>query len=76
MRRSESVLTELSPPEDALRVCADGALTVEQATTFSGIGRTRLYEMVGAGDIKTVRIGKRRLIPRAELVRILAEHVE
>lgn len=37
-----------------------------------GIGRTFLYEEVAAGHIKTVKVGKRRLVPESELQRYAA----
>ena len=37
------------------------------------IGRTKAYELANAGVIKTIRIGRRRLVPAAELERFAAE---
>lgn len=37
-----------------------------------GIGRTLLYEELAAGNIKTVKVGRRRLIPESELQRYVA----
>lgn len=55
-------------------VFADGALTVAAAVGFSGIGRTRLYELMDAGDLPFCRVGTRRLIPRRALAALLARH--
>jgi excisionase family DNA binding protein len=38
-----------------------------EACQFIGIGRTRLYEYINAGELRTVRLGKRRLVPVAEI---------
>jgi excisionase family DNA binding protein len=37
-----------------------------------GIGRTTLYELIADGKIKTVKIGRRTLIPDEELQRFVA----
>lgn len=47
-------------------------LTVEEAAKALGIGRGLAYEAVGRGEIPTVRIGRRLLVPRAALQRLLA----
>lgn len=59
----------------AAELTADGALVIEDAVRFSGIGRTTLYAMIAAGEIASVKIGKRRLIPRRELKRVLEENL-
>lgn len=40
---------------------------------LGGIGRTSLYAEIGAGRIKSVKIGKRAFISSAELERYVAE---
>lgn len=61
---------------ERLRICADGALTVKQAVDFTGISRSVLYEHMGTGEIRVVRVGRRTLLPRSELVRLLAQHLD
>jgi excisionase family DNA binding protein len=46
-------------------------LTVEQAAAALGIGRSLAYEAVRRGEIPTLRIGKRLLVPRAALEQLL-----
>ena len=57
-------------------LCRDGALTLRGASEFTGLGRTRLYELIGSGRLRSVRVGNRRLIPRRALVALLAEGLE
>jgi excisionase family DNA binding protein len=45
--------------------------TIEEASDVSGIGRTKLYELIGAGQIETLMIGRRRLIRVPSLLRLL-----
>ena len=47
------------------------AYTVEEARKLLGLGRGSMYEAVRRGDIGAVRIGRRLLIPKAELQRLL-----
>ena len=42
-------------------------LTITEACDAIGCGRTRLYELINSGEIQTVRMGGRRLIPYAAL---------
>ena len=49
------------------------ALTVEEAAKALGIGRGLAYEGVRTGKIPSVRIGRRVLVPRAALERVLAD---
>ena len=37
-----------------------------------GISRSKLYELIAAGQLKAVKLGSRTLIPHSELVRFLA----
>jgi excisionase family DNA binding protein len=46
------------------------ALRINDAARVSGLGRTKLYELMGAGDLPSVKVGGRRLILRADLARL------
>ena len=48
-----------------------GTYTIEQAARLLGIGRNQAYEAAHRGDIPTIRIGKRFLVPRVALDRLL-----
>jgi excisionase family DNA binding protein len=47
-------------------------LTVEEAARFLRISRGSAYEAARRGDLPTVRIGRRLLVPRVALDRLLA----
>ncbi len=47
--------------------------TVPEAAERLGIGRTAAYEAARAGQIPTIRIGKRILVPIAALEQLLGE---
>ena len=42
------------------------------ATGYSGLSRTRLYELMQAGEIEAIRVGKRRLVLRQSIDDFLA----
>jgi excisionase family DNA binding protein len=48
-------------------------LTVEEAAKVLGIGRNTAYEAAKSGDLPTVRVGGRLLVPRARLLALLGE---
>ena len=45
--------------------------TVEEAAQLLGVGRNKGYEAVKAGELPVIKIGKRLLVPKAALNRIL-----
>jgi len=47
------------------------SVSVRTAVRLSGLGRTRLYEAIGRGEIASVRIGRRRLVLFDSLRRFL-----
>ena len=48
------------------------AHTISDATKVSGLGRTTLYEAIGAGKIEARKAGNRTLIPAESLRAFLA----
>jgi excisionase family DNA binding protein len=45
----------------------DRLLSIEQAADALGIGRTALYLEIGAGRIRSIKVGRRRLIPSSAI---------
>ena len=48
-------------------------LTVDEAAVLLGIGRILAYEAVARGEIPSIRVGRRYLVPVAALGKLLAE---
>jgi excisionase family DNA binding protein len=46
-------------------------LSISEATSIAGIGRTKIYEAIAAGEIKARKLGKRTLILRSDLKQFL-----
>src|SRR4051794_31197472 len=61
--------TKPMPPLPTASECP--TLTVETAGRYLGISRPTAYEGVRTGDIPSVRVGKRLLVPTAALRRLL-----
>jgi excisionase family DNA binding protein len=47
-------------------------LTVEEAAEILGISRPTAYQGIQSGEIPHIRIGRRILVPRAALEKLLA----
>jgi excisionase family DNA binding protein len=45
-------------------------LSIEQAARRLGIGRTATYDAIGRGDLRSIRIGRRRLVAADALVEL------
>ncbi len=41
----------------------DRLLSVDEAAALLGIGRSVLYSLIGSGRIRSISVGRRRLIP-------------
>ncbi len=51
-------------------------LSITEAAGRLGIGRSHLYELVLAGQVESVKLGRRRLIPTEALERFVKERLE
>ena len=56
-------------PEDA--VLRPLTVRIREACRLTGIGRSKLYELIGAGEIEIVKVGTITLIPIQSLQRFL-----
>jgi len=48
---------------------------LDAAAKRLGIGRSLLYRLIASGHIKSIKVGKRRLIARAEQMAFLSSRV-
>ncbi len=42
-------------------------VSVEEASAILSLGRSKVFELVAAGEIESLKVGRRRLIPRQAL---------
>jgi hypothetical protein len=71
-RFAPAVPSSVPPPVIAAAIAADRPLLVDlkRAREMLGIGRSTMAALVGAGDVRSVLIKRRRLIPISELERV------
>ena len=60
-------LTQPSIPPEEGQVPAPLAVRVKEACRLTGIGRSKLYELIAADEIDTIKVGTITLIPMASL---------
>jgi excisionase family DNA binding protein len=48
-------------------------LSIEQAAHILGIGRSTAYELVRLGQLRSLKIGSRRLVPREAIDDVIRE---
>jgi excisionase family DNA binding protein len=56
-------------------LCADGVLAIPDAARFLSISRAEVYRLFENGSLASVRIGRRRLVPKRSAVRLLAANL-
>lgn len=49
---------------------------INDAARRLSVGRTTLYELINSGELKTIKIGGRTLIPESELQRAIASRLQ
>jgi len=60
------------PVKSRSRELQTEGLTLDEASVVSGIGRTKLYEAVGNGQLTARKYGSRTIILRDDLMKFLA----
>lgn len=51
------------------------AVSPRRAATYLGVGHDAIYQLLNQGRLRSVKLGRRRLIPLSELERFLAEEL-
>ncbi len=51
----------------------DRLLSVGEAADMLGIGRSRLYDEIAAARVRSVKVGRRRLVPSGAIAEYIAE---
>ena len=60
-------------PQEIEEIMSRPTCSVEQAAQVLGIGRTQAYRAVTKGEIRSVKIGKRVLVPTNAIREFLAK---
>jgi excisionase family DNA binding protein len=56
---------------DALAAEVARLNSIEQVQTRLGIGRSMVFELIGSGKLRSVSIGRRRLVPETAIVEFI-----
>jgi excisionase family DNA binding protein len=48
-----------------------GFMSVREAAKFSSVSRSRLYELMAAGQLPYAQLGARRMVPKAGLLELM-----
>lgn len=59
--------SERDPLIDSIRRMPTRLLTVNEAAAFLAVGRSRMYELLAAGVVRSVHIGRSRRVPLGDL---------
>src|SRR4051812_34658903 len=70
--RSRLGIPTMERDETREQLMSDGLDRIETAGRFLGISRSRVYELMDAGELKFVKIGRSRRIPRRALIEFAA----
>jgi len=68
-RLADSLECGLDP---ATRLVADGLFTVAEAASFLRLSRSNLYVLMERGELRFVKIGRSRRIPRRAVIALAA----
>lgn len=50
----------------------DRLFDIESASALLGIGRSRLYHEIGTGRLRSIKVGRRRLVPAGAIADFIA----
>jgi excisionase family DNA binding protein len=48
-------------------------MSVVEAAAALGVGRSALYDTIGVGDLRSIKVGRRRLIPASSVDKFIQE---
>jgi excisionase family DNA binding protein len=58
----DTPLSSSSPEERTIPFSQRLSCTIDEACEATSLGRTKLYELIGAGQLATTTVGRRRLV--------------
>jgi excisionase family DNA binding protein len=45
-------------------------LSIDRAAVVAGVGRTSIYAVIGAGRLRSIKVGRRRLVPASAIAEL------
>ena len=65
------ILNSATAPHHAIPFAQRPTCTISEACEATGLGRSKLYELISEGRLDTTRIGRRRLVRVPSLLRLV-----
>ena len=62
-------------PEGSAELVADGLLTVRECAEFLHLSRPKIYELMDAGELCYLKLGRSRRIPRRAVIELAAREL-
>ena len=69
---AEALREELRREAVAGPPAPDRLLSIDEAASSLGIGRSRLYDEIGAGRLRSIKVGGRRLVAAGSITDFIA----
>jgi excisionase family DNA binding protein len=65
------------PYESTVRLRGPALYNIDDTcAALGGIGRSKLYELFAAGELVSVKVGRRRLVPASSIADFTARRIE
>jgi excisionase family DNA binding protein len=64
--RSQLLRAEASAPEPE-------AVSIDETCRLTGLGRSKVYQLIASGTLPSLKIGKRRLVRPSAIRRLIAD---
>ena len=49
------------------------AISPDEAALMVGLSRSRIYQLIGSGELRSIKVGRRRLVPMSAISELLGE---
>jgi excisionase family DNA binding protein len=74
MSRTKGAAVAFEPPPEFANPLVRLAYGVDDTAEALSLSRSRIYELIASGEIAACKVGKRTIIPAAELTAFLDRH--
>jgi excisionase family DNA binding protein len=61
---------------DSAELVSDGLLTVRECAEFLHLSRSKIYELMDAGELCFAKLGRSRRIPRRAVIELVAREIQ
>ncbi len=70
---ADAILAAVRAEANSHETVAEQLLSIEQAAELTGVGRTTIYAAIGAGRLRSIKVGRRRLVPASAIAELAAD---